>query len=349
MQCVNCQFFNIPGSASCARCASPLDLTAIAFEPPRRSGAIPAAAIRFGILTRLSLRSSFVGLRALGRDAMPHDVSWPAVIRSAIPGWGHRYLGHHVVGNLLTGLWLPLLLGAIIFMGDAVGIVLAVMTLGVHSTAVSLIFAGPLRGTSIIKRMAISLLSYAVIILCIYRPLEWFIHGIVRPIEVRHLSTQPRLLLQDGDIVLVRGRWRQTAITRGDVVAVEFHEFRAPGLIVRPGSFIDRVLAVGGDEVRCQGSILSVNGTPLTPAEFPIAGVPNLPDFVRRIPEGHVFVIPSLLNAGAHGHYIGRHILEPVFSMPAPDRVLGVAELRWRPFKNMGGLRASAIAEGTNP
>lgn len=342
MRCINCEFFNLPGSARCARCDSPLDLSGISIEPPRRGQALMPSFGRLAVRSSVATRSARESIRSVLREESIGEVDWRAVRRSVIPGLGQRYMGHRKFGAAITIAWACALTLAILFMGDGFGTFYAAVTLGIHSLALSLITADAMRRTSLVQRVGIGLFSYAVLLFGIYVPLRWVIYGFVHPIHVEAVPLSRHAPFEQDDVLLLRGRWMSGDIQRGDVIAVEIHEgIFGPGMIIRGGAYIDRVLGVPGDVVMFAEGVLSVNGRPLEPDQMPLGSLPTLNPFVTPVPEGHYFLLPTTFRASGAQATIATILSSPAVTLPSNQRVLGEVLYRWRPFSRMGPVTSA--------
>jgi hypothetical protein len=352
MRCPNCDFFNIPGSARCARCESTLDFASLCVDPPRRSDSplapLRVAAAHSRIAARQALGVSRAAQVAAGIDAVP----WPAVFRSIIPGWGLRSLGHSALGWFFTVAWLFILPLAIIFMGDGLGLFFASLLIGIHSTSIGLILAPVNAPFSPLHRAGIGLITYALLIGGLYLPVRWVIHGFVVPLQLDGLPPHARGTLLPGDVLLLRGRWIDLPPRRGDIVVYNHPGFAATAIVFRGGTVIDRVLALPGDTALLTPSSISVNGTPIPPTALPLGPTSPADSFSVSPTEGQLTVFATTLGVGAiyaglqpeAMRRAGTHFVQTI---PA-DAVQGTVLCRWRPFSRAGRIDPPS-APGTAP
>jgi signal peptidase I len=167
-----------------------------------------------------------------------------------------------------------------------------------------------------------------------------------------------------GEIVVFKdpGGWlNQVPIDGGNAVADGIREvFEFFGLMpsADQGDLIKRVVAVGGDQVKCvESGPVTVNGAGLDePYVFP-GDQPCGSTFVSRVPEGRLFVMGD---HRAVSRDSSKHLTDPgEGSIPADD-VVGRAFVRLWPMDRMGGLpvpdtfkqealTAAQAAAGTSP
>ncbi|MFZ4575767.1 MAG: S26 family signal peptidase [Phycisphaerales bacterium] len=339
MRCINCEFFNIPGSARCARCASPLDLSGIAVEPPRRADAVLPTAMLLRARAEIRFSATHQLFRSLAEQGAIDNFNWPAVLRTVIPGWGLRFVGFKVVGWVFTIAWLFTLSLAVVFMGDGLGVFLAALTLGIHATSLMVLLAPSLQGRSITHRIGVGLLGYSMLLFGIYLPLRWTIHGFVVPVSISQRPAQAATVVAAHDVLLVRGRWLSKPIERGDIAAFRMPSYAGYGILVRSGVFIDRVIGLEGDLVEYDGKSLTVNGRWLELSQQPLAPMPAVKPFAIPVAPGEMFVVASTLGIMQHGAIGGEMLTAMVLRRARADDVVGTVLYRWRPFSSMGPLR----------
>lgn len=112
---------------------------------------------------------------------------------------------------------------------------------------------------------------------------------VVRPFTVPSESMAP--LLHSGDVILVDRSTRGTA-RRGDVVVFDGSGYFGPA---EDGSrfWVKRVIAVGGDSIRCCGDdgSLILNNEPLAEPYLAPDTEPSRIRFDLRVPEGSLFLL----------------------------------------------------------
>ena len=117
MQCISCQFENLPELERCGRCGSCLNFFSSGFDVH------PQRAVRHGLLRRLLLSAAAGWKRPLDgefREALEDVLAYPrlpdarVLPRLLLPGGPQLALGRRVAGLLLLGAWLSLL-AAVVF------------------------------------------------------------------------------------------------------------------------------------------------------------------------------------------------------------------------------------------
>jgi hypothetical protein len=119
MQCASCRFENMPGVGACGRCGSPLGLNTLAIDvhPPRAS--TWSKRLR---RWRRPFSAAYYRAREIGErhwfenmeDAQLLGAPFGILLRMLIPGWAHIHLGHRRRGLLFHGLWLALVVFAVV-------------------------------------------------------------------------------------------------------------------------------------------------------------------------------------------------------------------------------------------
>lgn len=118
MQCASCRFENMPGVEACGRCGSPLGLgnLAVDIHPPRAAPWVKR------MRRLLPFRSLLHRTREIGKQQLFEDLEdaplWGVpieiFIRMLIPGWAHIYFGQFVPGFRFLGIWIVLLVAALV-------------------------------------------------------------------------------------------------------------------------------------------------------------------------------------------------------------------------------------------
>jgi signal peptidase I len=296
MQCPNCQFQNMPGSEQCGRCGGSLRLATAVMDvhPPR------ASQLRKRVRRTVPVRRVAIRARQAMEDAGATErvrrlrvlAPWPLLLRMALPGWVHFYMGQPIRGHLFLWGTLVFLLPGLLMLGTVWGSIWMGMAFSVHSwdalDAVTQTF--PDAGQR--DRMARSVLVSILLGLFVYVPAGLLLFRVADPTVIT-LDMPP---LARGDVLLVN----HLAEPRpGYIVVYEEptftiaerngHERRFTHIT---GERIDRILAGPGDRVVWDKGKLTVNGQPsdlqpLNPSITPRHRLEVL------VPAECVFILPS--------------------------------------------------------
>lgn len=312
MQCSHCGFHNLPGTDECLSCRVPFGRTATAVLTPPRA---PSWRKRFRAFHRLphvrlgSARRVLVAAQAL---------------LGLLPGLPQIVVGRRRLGAAFLGAWLLLLSLAFLFLGTAASTVFAGIALSTHVFSALLPYQEAMQPLPLLRRCLISLAAWAVLLLAVYLPLERGVATLLFPLRIPEGVQSPDF--REGDVVLVRRSqdpaWRPE---RGRLVAFT-HAWGGPTL--------DRVLGVAGDRIEVIEGTFVRNGVPLPAAERPLH--PDVVPVVLQVvvPEGSVFVWPSLGMRIYNPGYadFGRFGVVPLRS------VLGVPWRVWQPWSRRRAL-----------
>jgi signal peptidase I len=153
-------------------------------------------------------------------------------------------------------------------------------------------------------------------------------HFVVQPFRVPSASMSPALEVGD---VLLADRGTAGEARRGEIVVFDGTGYFAPSAADGGRYWVKRVIAVGGDTVRCctEDGALELNGAPLEEPYLPEGTVPSTTEFDLHVPEGRMFV----LGDNRADSTDSRHLLgAPGGGMIPVDRVVGRAErIVWPP------------------
>ena len=274
MQCWSCGFENVPGLAACGRCASRLDLSHIAVEPPR--------ATRWRVMTRLATTVCVVEcvppvlrrLRDAFRPLTPEEVSFRTLARCIVPGWGLFRDGRRLLGGAILGLWLALGIGLILSLGTARQPLMLMLMIAVHGMGFMIVLAGNLAWERLIVRAAFGLVVFGALYLLIYAPIGWLVSRLAYTLIVANAS--PVSALHDGDALLLAGRWLpQDPCAVGDIVLYEIQTAWGNNEYVRGGPSVDRIVAGSGDHVVVKNGQLLVNNVAPEPRRRPLGEIPR--------------------------------------------------------------------------
>jgi hypothetical protein len=253
-----------------------------------------------------------------------------------VPGWPYFHIGEPLAGRVIVGLFVGLLVPALIFMGTYSGSILLGLAFTVHSaTVLGLLFR---YGGEALGRVQVGVLVLAGLGFGVYLPAGWAVTQIARPLTVR-AAGEP---LAEGDVLLLnRVAYRFSDPRPGDVVLYHAEEFRIPARVAGPFPVviagrerIDRILAGPGARVRWAEGRLSVDGAesplrPLNPAAAPRR-------FEAEVPAGHYLIFATTLpraDIGLPDDYWGRTSLVPA------RQIEGRVSLRTQPFSRFGRIR----------
>ncbi|MHC4218642.1 MAG: S26 family signal peptidase [Planctomycetota bacterium] len=339
MECPNCTFQNIPGTARCARCESRLDFDDVDYLPPRAGGGM---ALRRTWWRARSMSSSFeqwwATAASRARGALHPGVSWTTLLWSFIPGLGHLRQGHAWTGLLLLGIWTLLVILAVVFAGSGLSWLMASGAVGFHCLVVSLVMAPALRQMSFGQRLRTGLVIYLGLIVCLYGPAIFVGRGCFGVMPLSGLRGGEAVA--NGDVVLYSGRWlRPGSWHRGDLVVYRVRPYTAGNMVVRSGWGVDRIIGLPGDRVVYDGA-LTVNGADVPAQGLPIGGLTPLPELDMVLGPGEVAVLPSALALHAQGGDIDRLISRVVVaaSRVREEDVAGHVWWRLRPWNRFGPL-----------
>ncbi len=312
MQCSHCGFHNLPGTNECLSCRVPFGRTATAVLTPPRA---PSWRKRF---------RAFHGLPHVRPGAVRQVLVASQTLLGLLPGLHQLVLGRRRLGTAFLGAWLLLLALAFAWLGTATCTVLAGLALSTHVFSALHPYQEAMRPLPLVRRCLVSLATWAVLLLAVYLPLQWGVEQLVFPLRLPAGVSAPSF--KEGDVVLVsRVRdpgWRPA---RGRLVAFN----RAWG-----GPTMDRVLGVAGDHIEVLEGTFVRNGTPIPPAERPLdpGVVPAVLDLV--VPEGSVFVWPSLGMRIYNQEYFD---LAP-FGLVPLGSLLGTPWRVWQPWSRRRAL-----------
>ena len=294
MQCVNCQFENLPGVDACGRCGTSLRLAQVAIDvhPPRASRR--AKRWRRSVPTfRAWAHRSNQTLSSLAEELtgplMQVERPAPAVLRRLIvPGWPQIYCGRTLRGWLFLGGYAALLAMAAVFVGSLTGSVALGLALALHASTVFDVVmpAGRAWQAQIGAGMLICLLLGV----AVYWPAAWLVTRVATP-QVFQQDAPP---FERGDVIL----YSQIAVPApGSMVVYDIPQAQVAGQRANvyynvQGQRIDRILAGPGQVVACRGGELVVDNAasewhPLNP-EYRPSG-----EWEIQVPWGCFLIVPS--------------------------------------------------------
>jgi signal peptidase I len=345
MQCVACGFENLPGLERCARCGSPLDLDAIAVEPPRASTLrLGTRAARVRNTVGRHVRTSLPSLAPVGRwlrYRMPADISMRGLCWSLLPGGGPLATGRPRLGWVLIAAWCVCLLAALLMVGTATGWFLLGLAVSVHAAGVFAVMATNLVFERLWIRAVFGLVAYTVLFLFLYRPVAQL--GMQFVIVVPVTAVGAPGVLADGDALLATGPWLERGnYARGDIVLYEIPEISGDGYQVPAGRSVDRIVGLPGDQVEIVGGKLLINGQPPAAGMMPLGPVPRSADVDWTLGPYEYAVLPSQVEFHMPGdpreaQVIARSVLSEASRMSSTE-IVGRVWWRWRPFDRFGAL-----------
>jgi type IV secretory pathway protease TraF len=336
MQCFNCRFENMPGIAVCGRCGTSLHVATAVIDvnPPRarswrkqlrRMLPVNRAAIKVRDASATATRQFSSALQDVGMPVPPARILW----RLVVPRLAHFRVGQHYRGLAFLGAYLILLGLAVLFWGTNTGSIYLGLAFSVHaSSALDVLFQYP---GHIRSRVVIAGVVMAALGLGFYIPATRGLNVIAEPITI----TATMSPFAEGDVVLTnRWAYRGSSPQPGDVVLVELVGSVAgdghgtPGLLIREGQFIDRILAGPGSEVAIESGRLSINGEAC--ALEPLAK-PKMPALLKfTLAADQYLILPSTLAVMNERLATPAH-WKALCKVPR-ERILGRVYLRHQPL-----------------
>lgn len=291
MQCTSCQFENMPGSASCARCGASLTLAraAIAVHPPRAwrwAKWIPGrwflhrlrCQVRNGISAVLDPVAARVTELHLDRET---------VLRALVPGWPQYHRGEPTRGRWFLFSYLAALFCGLLTAGTVPGSIFLGLAFSAH--AVSIADAIITRFMSLRDRLAFTVLCGLILLVAIYWPVGRAASILATPIRL--LGPMPPF--HQGEVLWYT---RIGTPSVGDLVLYDVPTvnvaYRTPRrqaarLVVR-GRRVNRMVALEGQTIRWDGQSLWVDGQP-SPWQ-PTGPIGLTVGDPIRVPDGHVLI-----------------------------------------------------------
>ncbi|MGA2500545.1 MAG: S26 family signal peptidase [Tepidisphaeraceae bacterium] len=338
MQCTNCHFENLPGSAVCGRCGTSMRLAEATIDVhPPRAGRTIRWLRRILPLGRMGagLRDTWIAVRCRHIGALINDAprQLPALLRIPIPGWSHFFLGQRLRGQLFLWSFLVLLVPGLLMLGTIWGSILVGLAFSVHASAALDIINQLSPEPSIRGQLARSVLVSVLLFTVLYLPLNHALRLVYEPMVMQWTMGS----IHDGDVVLVNRRsYRASEPQLGDVVLYDVPNYRfgnQEGIYVEAGARLDRVLAGPGDDVRWQAGQLLVNEQPSALRPLNPGMLPDHLEF--KVPPGHYLILPTTTP------FLTKGMPEPVWthlSYVPRGSILGHIFLRTHPLWRMGSL-----------
>jgi hypothetical protein len=340
MECPSCTFQNTPGTRTCVRCSTLLDLAAVEFIPPRASSGRAGRRARAAAqAARFSLVS---GLADVGRALhLPETagVPWSQVFLAIVPGLpqirasspGLRFLGFTILGS-----WVLVLLLALAFIGTGFATLLSFASISIHCFSISLVLNPLLQGTNLLYRLLAGISIYITVLFCLYWPASHGLRQIAHVLPVNGIRKQ-RVIAND-DVLLYTGGWtRPSHWERGDLVVASIGPATFGHAYVQPGLNVDRIVAVPGDSVKLFKGVLTVNGETPSSDLGPIGPTASLPDAEFEVAPASYVILPSALpwmNPGNIGP--ARDSMLAGLVMVPEESIQGRVIMRVRPWSRAG-------------
>lgn len=337
MQCMNCQFENVPGITHCVLCQSTLNLDDVAVAPPRASRwALGTAWHRRWHALRSAMRAiRRACLRKYTTTYTP--VRWEAVVWSLIPGMGFIKYGNKLTGHLLLGGWSLMFLLFLVELGRVSGEWCLAVAVLLHAAGMLAFLGAELSWHGVITRALLGILLFVGLRFVLYQPVFALARGLYVPMQVQGLLAGS--IVENGDTILYEGRWlRPEAFQRGDTVVYEIHAVAGHMYYLQGGFGLDRVVAVPGDRVDMRSHVLYVNDQPADDAQLPLGkgNMWQMEDPILLGP-GEYLIFPSLLPMWIHGRLDTQHILRSL-SLVNGDDIRGRVVYRTHPWSRFGGI-----------
>jgi hypothetical protein len=316
MSCSRCGFFNLPGTASCVSCGTPLGnaggAIATAIAPPRAT----TLQKRFR-----QARQALLGRAVVERNRRPGA---GVALMGLVPGLPQALRGSPWTGAGFFVTWAAFLASAVCFLGVPVCPYLIGGAIGTHFTSAVQPWRAELNRLSLWDRTVLTLATYAFLAMLLYFPLYQQARKFVTPVELNGIRDND--LLRRGDTVLAWTLPPGTFPPVGSLVAFRLREGHA--LVV------DRLIGLPGDRIQYANGAWTRNGVFLGPAEQPLARteMPKVIDIT--LPAGLCFAWPSLI-LQIEGHVLPAQELG---LMPA-DHIVGVPTRIVSPFRRRGPLK----------
>jgi len=344
MECLNCGFENIPGTPTCARCQSVLNLGDVAVVPRRASSLRLVTRVLRGWYWFRTRLPTLPGLLPHWRPLTFEPVAWRALaLTLVVPGLGHLREGHRRFGWVLLGLWLAFLLAAVVTVAGPWSIWWLMGAIAVHATALTSLQAANLAFERILVRMLFGALLFLGLQWLVYVPITRLVEHVVVPLQLVNFASGPVLSNNDG--ILYEGPWvRPATFARGELVVYSIPAFgtegRHGGYFVPEGFGVDRVLGLPGERVQSRDGVLTINGVPAEPPVTPLGGWPFALDDVTLgpyeyaiIPSQLALFVPNAMRGGLPSGVV-RHL-----TVVSQERILGRVLLRVQPWRHAGTVR----------
>src|SRR5262245_6461633 len=299
MQCPNCVFQNMPGSARCARCGAMLSFAAqsIDVHPPRATAATKALASRYRISVlwrrvRTAIASDFFPVPSRRFEHAHLDL--PTILRCVIPGWSNAHTGHPVVDILFLLCYIGLVIPGTMAIGQVMGAELLGLAFAIH--LVSIVTALVPRFETYRDRLLFTLICGGVLAAAYY-PCLLLLSRIATPLAINASWSpvqagdvvwyHPTRSIKAGQYVVYDDRGRDLGLPNGFRYRAQMH--------ILAGMRIDRVIATEGQTVTWIKGMMLLDGAP-APIQLRAGFAEIWPRLT--VPTGMVMVDPANLVPG---------------------------------------------------
>ena len=300
MQCPGCGFHNIPGLTACGRCGSPLQVAASAVDvhPPRASRLAKRMRPRWNFWGRRTLERIRQGRESIGSavreqlgDAMSGELPrLGALLRSIVPGWGHRYLGHTIRARVFAWAFVACFVLDLMLFGTTLGNVMLGITFAVHASSVLDLFVGQFH--RILDRIVLAVGIMVGLYVCLYMP----VGVLLGEVALRRQFYANMGPIHAGDSVLVycpgRPSFGSVVIYRLESSVRLGQNARGYQVVLPPGERVGRYLAGEGQHVVWDGVQMRVDGqlVRLDPTDEALALLPAKLDLI--VPPSQSLIAP---------------------------------------------------------
>ncbi len=335
MQCPNCEFENMPGRRTCARCDSLLEIGDISVEPMR------ASSLR--IMSRVHRLSYAVSAAAAGLSRVRHwlaplspvsPLPWRAWKGALVPGVPHLRTGRRGVGWAFLMGWILLLAVGLLNYPYAAAAWWFMMAVAIHAGS---IIAAVVPAGDRFRRMVTAATVFGGLYMFAYAPIGWIARGVVTPFAVP-ANFRPGPVIAALDALLVDGRWRRPSqFNRDELVLYRLNGRKLSYYVIQAGYGLDRIVGVPGDRIEVVKGELRVNGAVPTDVLGPLGGTIGLPDLLLDLGSEEYAIFPTRLRL-MEGDALGPIPLSDL-SVVAADDIVGVVRWRLRPWSRFGAVR----------
>lgn len=334
MQCVNCQFENMPGLTVCARCQSVLQFGEVTVLPPR------ASRWRLATWATRRVHAASQMVRALGRSLgralprwprMPRTfVPWGAVFRSIVPGLGHIKLGQKRTGRLLLACWGAMLVLAVLLLGLTWSPRCLVAAEIVHVVAIVSLLGAQLSLHGTVLRTCCGLGLFLGLRSFVYQPVCGLGELFFVPLELSGLNAGEAV--QNGDVLLYQGRWmRDETFARGDIVVYDISGEAQVGYVVQ-GIGLDRIVGVPGDRIHMRDGAIWINDRLMTSTMHPLgeANIRLASDTIE-LAKSEFLIFPSRFELTMYGNVNAPSFIERLSRVQGSE-IVGRVVFRTHPW-----------------
>lgn len=281
MPCGQCGFHNLPGTAQCVSCRAPLGAAR-----PARAGVATLMPPRATPWSRLRQRVARALLRRVPDRLWREVPKAQRIGASLVPGLPQMLNGELTSGVVLAAVWVLGLAAGLYFAGSATGFWTFSAAVSAHVLSVLMTMRERFALLERLARIRLAFLVLAVVGVGLYGSLLSVANRYVELVYV-NMPTQSDLV-RTGDTVLVTRRDATDDLpANGDLVAI------MPGRRIYGFAF-DRVLGGPGDTIAHRQGAFYRNGMRLGVDAGPVGPDQVKFDFEVRVPEGRIFLWPSL-------------------------------------------------------